>query len=181
MLESLLSIFLSLKPLSFEISSAHIHTDEEQLKSISSNSNGQFLDLDDLISQSIPTIQQEGFIFEFLGCEVILDTDMPLNCNFLIENSQELERRLTVYAYDSNAYFSRVIDAGGNEIFASSVDIGNASGNKYVIAEFPSGIPLKASFKFSQAPEGGIRIVDIRARSSSVFDVEFKFPRQAAQ
>ena len=140
MLESLLSVVLSLEPILPEMSFAEITTDKEQLEGISTDSSNQPVRSDDLIAQSIPAVQQEGFIFEFLGCEVTSDTDIPLTCNFLIENSQELERRLTVYAYNGNTYFSRVIDASGNEIFASSINLGSTSGEQYAVAEFPSGI-----------------------------------------
>ena len=132
-----------------------------------------------LIAQEIPAIQEGGFVFEFLGCETTPNTDVPLTCNFMVENTWDSERELQLAGYNSSNYFSRVIDAGGNEIFASSARVGNSSGARYAEAVLPSRIPLRASLSFNQIPEGGIRILDIGLynRSTRGFDVEFRFSR----
>ena len=130
-----------------------------------------------LIAQEIPTIQEEGFIFEFLGCETRPNTDVPLTCDFIIENSQELERTLTIFGSKGGYNLSRIIDTSGNEILASYAQIGRSSGRK-ASANLPSSIPLKASLSFSEAPEGGIRILDMELHGGlGFFDVEFRFAR----
>lgn len=131
-----------------------------------------------LIAQEIPAIQEEGFVFEFLGCETRPNTDVPLTCEFMIENSQELERTLTMYGGQGGYELSRIIDTSGNEIPASYAQIGRYSGRK-ASANLPSSIPLKASLSFSEAPEGGIMILDmeLHGEGSGYFDVEFRFAR----
>ncbi|MGB7085886.1 MAG: hypothetical protein WBD47_10055, partial [Phormidesmis sp.] len=150
----------------------------KRYKSIAIDADDQRSDLSNLIAQEIPAVQEEGFVFEFLGCESTPNTDVPLTCNFLVENSQDAERKLYIYG-NKGSSFSRVIDASGNEIFASLATLGSDSGSGSADAVFPSRIPLKASLSFSQAPEGGIRILDIGAYTSGVgyFDVEFRFSR----
>jgi hypothetical protein len=177
MLESLLSVLLSLEP-KFHNENVIDSAVERGHKSITIDANNQSSFSSNLIAQEIPAIQEEGFVFEFIGCESTPNTDLPLTCNFLVENSQESERILRIYGY-SSSYYSRVIDAVGNEIYASSAQLGNDSDDSFAQAALPSGIPLKASFSFSQAPEGGIRILDIGAYtdSTSFFDVEFRFSR----
>ncbi|MBE9070947.1 hypothetical protein IQ260_30375, partial [Leptolyngbya cf. ectocarpi LEGE 11479] len=95
--------------------------------------NEAITDATELIAQEIPAVQEGGFVFEFLGCETTPNTDVPLTCNFMVENTRDSERTLRLYGSSSNRsnYFSRVIDAGGNEIFASSARLGNSSRTGY--------------------------------------------------
>ncbi|MFK8183992.1 MAG: hypothetical protein AB8B99_11505 [Phormidesmis sp.] len=178
MLESLLSVFLSLEtkfnPENFIDTAAKIGHNNIVLDSINSQHSGTA----NLLAQEIPAIQKEGFVFEFLGCESTPNTDVPLTCDFLVENSRDDERLLYLYAVPTSA-FSRVIDVRGNEIIATNVELGSASNTRWVSVEMPSRIPLRASLSFSKAPEGGIRILDVGAYNpdSSYFDVEFRFSR----
>lgn len=178
MLKSLLLAFSVLIPMSSNVDLIYnSDTKKNELIAVGVGAETQSSDYSDLLAQEIPAIQEEGFVFDFLGCVSTPNTDIPLTCNFLVENSQESEKRLRIYGNLSSSYYSRVIDASGNEIIASSVELGSASGSGYATLDLPSGIPLQASFNFSQAPEGAIRILDIRALGNSTFDVEFRFPR----
>lgn len=132
-----------------------------------------------LIAQEIPAVQEEGFVFDFLGCETRPNTDVPLTCEFIVENSQEQERSLQLYGNYGRSTYSRVIDTSGNEIIASFAQIGRASDNSSAVTTLPSDIPLKASLSFAEAPEGGIRILDLKMYTRGVgeFDVEFRLAR----
>jgi len=126
------------------------------------------------VAQEIPAIQESGFVFEFLGCETTPNSDIPLTCEFLVENTQDSEVALYLYARSGNP--SRIIDASGNEIVASSVQLGSSSSVNSTSTDLPSKIPLKATLFFESAPEGGIRILDVGCfANSNYFDVEFRF------
>ncbi|MEO0404897.1 MAG: hypothetical protein AAF193_08505, partial [Bacteroidota bacterium] len=114
-----------------------------------------------LIAQEIPAIQVAEFTFEYLECIQTPNTDKPLTCEFLVENDQEGERTLRIYAYHLDSVFSRIIDVEGNEIPASYVEIGNSSGNRYANADLPNEVPLKVSISFDEVPVNGIRFLDI--------------------
>ncbi|MFK8183993.1 MAG: hypothetical protein AB8B99_11510 [Phormidesmis sp.] len=182
MLESLLSVVLSLS-LDFNESYLTQQNIIKEIISISGDANNLPIDLSNLVAQELPAVEKNGFVFEFLGCEETPNTDIPLTCDFLVENSRNTERTLILFAYFNRRYFSRVIDANGNQIFASRVTLGGYSDNQWTSSSFPSRVPLKGSVSFSQAPEGGIRIFDLGATtgqigySSGVFDVEFRFDR----
>ncbi|MFK8183991.1 MAG: hypothetical protein AB8B99_11500 [Phormidesmis sp.] len=144
--------------------------------SIIDDTNSQPSDTAPLLEQEIPAIQEERFVFDFLGCESTPNTDFPLTCDFLVENSQVAERQLYIFA--SGGPGTRVLDTNGNEMIASSVQLGSSISNSSVYKNMPSKIPLKATLSFARAPEGGIRIIDISCSNNrSVFDVEFRFYR----
>ena len=127
-----------------------------------------------LIAQEIPAIREEGFVFQFLGCETAPLSDVPLTCEFLIENSQEEEKIFGLYSdYSSNP--TRVIDSSGNEIVATSVQVGSSDPGSSI--PFPSGVPIKATVTFGEAPDGIIKLLDIGCfiYQYGGFDVEFRF------
>ena len=127
-----------------------------------------------LIAQEFTAIQKEGFIFNFIECETTPGSDVPLTCEFLIENTQE-ERTFGLYT-DSSSYPTRIIDASGNEIIATSVKVGSSGPDSSAGTPFPTGVPLKATVTFGQSPEGGIRIFDVGCYIYLYggFDVEFR-------
>lgn len=173
MIESL--IIASLLAQEPNVSFEHLH--KSLTRNIGSHSNSAPI----FLAQEIPAIQENGFVFEFLGCETTPNSDMPLTCDVLVENTQDEEKQLDLYAGLNNSNFSRVIDASGNEIFASSATLGKSEGTGYARAFLPSGIPLRASLSFNEVPEGGIRILDIGCyvygAGGGPFDIEFRFSR----
>lgn len=148
------------------------------LQSVGQNTLPLPTDSNVLLAQEIPAVQEEGFVFEFLDCEVTPNSDVPLTCEFLIENSRTDERRLSLYAR-SNTLPSRVIDASGNEIIASFVTLGSAGDSRTVRRALPSEVPMKGTLSFNKAPEGAIRILDLGLYTPGpgYFDVEFRFAR----
>lgn len=162
---------------SFGLSPVALSNSIQDKLSFGIGSSGSGTTAPNLIAQEIPAVQQEGFVFKFLDCETTPNTDVPLTCEFMIKNSQELERSLRLYGGSTN--YSRIIDTSGNEIIASFAQIGRSSGTNYATTDLPSDIPLKASLSFPEAPEGGIEILDIRLYTSASghFDVEFRFAR----
>lgn len=51
-----------------------------------------------VISQTLPVVQERGFIVEPIGCEVIAGASAPFVCSFLIENTHGTEKKLALYA-----------------------------------------------------------------------------------
>lgn len=123
-----------------------------------------------LVAQQVLDIQQGGFIFSFRGCQNTPNSDQPLTCNFLIENTEEGRRELRIYSK------SRVIDSDGNEILASSITIGNNTGND-ARGVLSSGIPLRSSITFNKSPVGGIKLLELSLweQGANYFYVEFRF------
>jgi hypothetical protein len=134
-------------------------------------------DMPNLIAQDYPAILSDGFVFELRGCESTANSDRPLRCDFLVENADEQRRGLYLYAYWSSSNKSRIIDAEGNEVVGSFVEFGNSSDSSYALAELSSGIPVRASIWFPNAPQGGIRLVDVRYEiyRGGTGNVEFRF------
>ena len=117
--------------------------------------------------RNIAPIEIEGFVFQFKGCRSTTNSDVPLTCDFLVKNSQETRRTLKLYE-------GRVVDVNGEVITGSFVKLGDdVDTNRSVRQELPTGIPIKGSVSFPQAPEGNIVLFDLRLYASKSFDVEF--------
>lgn len=117
---------------------------------------------------NISPIEKNGFIVQFEGCRSTSNSDVPLTCDLLVKNSQQKRRRLYFYG-------GRIIDASGNVINDSFLRLGNDDSRSQVDQVLPTGIPIKASVSFPQAPEGNILLLDLSFGSGSKFIVEFYF------
>jgi hypothetical protein len=131
-----------------------------------------------LAQQEYPTLEQAGFIFKLEDCNTTSNRDVPLECEFLVQNTQESRRQFNLYAN-----YSRVIDTEGNIIQGLSSNLGNItdSTNQYggysyqTGIELVNGIPVRGSIAFQKAPKGKIRLIDLRcfAPDTNYFNVEF--------
>nr|MDZ8287561.1 hypothetical protein [Nostoc sp. ChiSLP01] len=116
--------------------------------------------------ENFPTLEKEGFVFVFKGCESTADNIMT--CNLVVTNKQQ-RRRLDLYCGDT-----RIVDAAGNELRAIQVTLGTqwssncgyAAGN-----DMSMNIPMKASATFRGLITDNIILFDIYANG---FHVEFK-------
>ncbi|MGK7896916.1 MAG: hypothetical protein AB4372_25710, partial [Xenococcus sp. (in: cyanobacteria)] len=72
-------------------------------------------------------------------------------------------------------YGGRIIDTNGNVITDSVLRLGNDSSRSTATQILPTGIPIKASVSFPQAPEGNILLLDLRFSSGNRFNIEFYF------
>lgn len=134
-----------------------------------------------LAQQEVPVVEEKGFAFEFLGCEVIAGASSPLVCDVLIENRQNTERKFAIHANTSRRSFSRVVDGNGNEILASIAQLGSSSSDRAAEVYLSPGVPIRASLSFEAPPERGIRVLDLGCylygNGGGSFDVEFLFGR----
>jgi hypothetical protein len=138
----------------------------------------------------VVTLEKQGFIFKFQGCKNRSNADIPLECEFKVENIQEGRR---IFNLDANQ--SRIIDSEGNEIRGLVSNLGNRDttnqNNNYPQYYYPqyyqqgivlvNKIPVTVSVSFAKAPAGEIRLIDLLCYSqdtnyrNSSFNVEFIF------
>jgi len=130
-----------------------------------------------LAQQEFPAVKEKEIIFKLLGCDLIAGASSPLVCNVLIENVQNTERKIAIYANVSRRSFSRVVDNNGNEILASSAQLGSSSSERAAETYLTPGVPVRASISFEATPEGGVRLIDLGCYlygpGGGSFDVEF--------
>ena len=126
----------------------------------------------------VAAVVEKGFTFEFLNCVVNPIASSPLTCNFKVENNHNSEKKLELYAFASRRSHSRVIDAQGNEILASAIQLGSSFSDRAVSTDFSPGIPMRLSLSFEAAPEGGIQLIDLGSylygNGGGSFDAEFR-------
>lgn len=180
MIESALLISLMLKLDINKLNIDQIFPNKRyQEESVSATSTSVFSeDFPNFLAQDIPVVEEKGFTFQLEECVVTSGASSPLTCELLIQSNHNSERKLAIYAYASRRSFSRVVDVRGNEILASSAQLGSSSSDRAAEAYLSKGIPIRASVSFEAAPDGGIRIVDLGCylygNGGGSFDVEFR-------
>lgn len=134
-----------------------------------------------LAQADVPVVEEKGFAFEYTGCTTYAGADSPLTCEFLVENRNRSEKKLAIYGYASRRSHSRMIDGRGNEILATSAQLGRAVSDRAAEVDMLEGIPLKASVTFEAAPEDAIIVIDLGCylygNGGGSFNVEFRFAR----
>lgn len=143
---------------------------------------------------SLMTLEKEGFIFELQNCKNKTNAEVPLECEFKVENIKKNRRVLNLCINRS-----RIVDSAGNEIRGLSGNLGNRDEttspyNPYNLnlnlnygydsyscnniqqgIELVNGVPMKGIITFKKAPEGQILLLDLGCYSqdTNVFNVEF--------
>jgi hypothetical protein len=150
------------------IQSSYAFSPEFNNKNTSNTSVPIVVQKDDNQQPTYPTLELEGFLFQFRGCQATEKHDIT-QCDLVVTNKQP-KRVLSI----GNP--TRIVDDAGNELIASQFTLGAISSKYGVENELSTDIPVKASVIFTGAIGENIKLFDIKAYvyQRGSFNVEFK-------
>lgn len=121
--------------------------------------------------------ETDGFRFELAGCNATQNVNEPYTCNFLVENTGNKARDISIYGDVAPEGTSYIVDSQGITIPATSVTVAGNTQTFYAGATAQPRVPIRASLFLEAVPNSDIRFIELYCVASggsrSYFSAKF--------